>query len=407
VLAWVCSLLETSQAAAQSAEPLPSPLDPATVVRLAHERRPEILGARARAYAAAQRPKIDSALPDPMVMVSMDHLPIPVMGVDGSVTIQQEFPLSRVLGNRRRAAEAEAARWTADANRVALDVELEALDAYFMLGERRGLAPILDEQIALVDQLATLARAHLAAGQGMQADVLRLDNERARLDTDRRALASEIRSAEAMLDAALARSPDAPVPALAWTDDTSEPQPLDALVREGLARRPELAAARAERTRALAEVDVMQSMYGPMALVRAGPAYSMLEGPGVMAMVGVSVPLWRERLGAGVTEAQSMVTMATADVDAMQRMIAGSIAAAREAVLAERTRLLALRNDVLPRSRLVIESGIASFAAGQGPMVAVLDAARDLREVRMQELMVRARLGTAWAKLRRETGEIS
>jgi outer membrane protein TolC len=406
-LAWVVALLLGAPTAyGQSSEVLPTPLDPATVLQVAHARRSEIVGARARAWAAAQRPKIDSALPDPMVMVSMDHLPIPLAGVDGSVTVQQEFPLSGVLGDRRRAAEAEAARWSADAHRVAEDVELEALEAYFMLGERRGLAPILDGQITLLDQLASVARAHLASGQGMQADVLRLDNERARLDADRRALTSEIRSAEAMLDAALGRAPDAPVPELAWTDDLSEPPALDALVHAGLARRPELAAARAEHSRALAEVDVMRSMYTPMALVRAGPSYTMLEGPGVMAMVGVSVPLWRERLGAGVAEAQSMVTMASADIDAMQRMIAGSIAAAREAVLAERTRLTALRSDVLPRSHLVVESAVGSFAAGQGPMVAVLDAARDLRDVRMQELMVRVRLGTAWAKLRRETGEL-
>jgi outer membrane protein TolC len=406
-LAWaIALLLGAPKAYAQSSEALPSPLDPAAVLQIAHARRSEIVGARARASAAAHRPMIDSALPDPMVMVSMDHLPIPVAGVDGSVTVQQEFPLSGVLGDRRRAAEAEAARWSADAHRVAQDVELEALEAYFMLGERRGLAPILDEQIALVDQLASLARAHLASGQGMQADVLRLDNERARLGADRRALVSEIRSAEAMLDTALARAPDAPLPELVWTDDLNEPPALDALLRTGLARRPELAAARAEHSRALADVDVMRSMYAPMALVRAGPSYTMLEGPGVMAMVGVSVPLWRGRLGAGVADAQSMVTMASADIDAVQRMIAGSIAAAREAVLAERTRLTALRSDVLPRSRLVVESAVGSFAAGQGPMVAVLDAARDLRDVRMQELMVRVRLGTAWAKLRRETGEL-
>ena len=407
--ACTCSLvLGASAAAGQVPEtaPLPSPLDPATVMRVAHLRRPEIAGARARAAAAAQRPKIDSALPDPMIMVSMDHLPIPIMGIDGSISVQQEFPLSGVRGDRRRAAEAEAARWNADARRVAQDVEPEALDAYYMVAERRGLAPILDEQIALVGQLAALARAHLASGQGTEADVLRLDNERARLDADRQALGSEIRSAEAMLDTALARAPDAPVPELAWTDDLSEPPSLDTLVRQGLARRPELAAARAERSRAQAEVDVMESMYTPMAIVRAGPAYSMLEGPGVMAMVGISVPIWRDRLGAGVTEAQSMVTMANSDIEATQRMISGSIAASREAVLAERTRLLSLRNDVLPRSRLVIESAVGSFGAGQGPMVAVLDATRDLRDVRMQELMVRARLGTAWAKLRRETGDL-
>jgi outer membrane protein TolC len=341
-----------------------------------------------------------------MFMVELDHVSFTGMGVDGHLTLQQEFPLSGVLGDRRRAAEAEAAAFRADADRVGQDVELEALKAYYMVGERRGLVPILDEQIILVEQLAVVARAHLVSGQGMQADVLRLDNERARLDAERQALKSEIRGAEAMLDAAVGGAPDDVVPTLAWADDLSDPQALDVLLAEGLSRRPELAAARAARSRALAEVDVMRSMYAPMALVRAGPSVMIGEGSGITAVVGVSIPLWRSKLEAGVTGAQDMVSMAGADIDAMQRMIAGAVASAREAVLAERTRLLALRNDILPRSRLVVESSVGAFAAGQGPMVAVLDAARDLQEVRMQELTTRARLGTAWAKLQREVGEL-
>jgi outer membrane protein TolC len=90
----------------------------------------------------------------------------------------------------------------------------------------------------------------------------------------------------------------------------------------------------------------------------------------------------------------------------MERMIGGRIGSLREGVLAERTRFLAIRDDILPRARLVVQSATGSFGAGQGPMIAVLDAARDLRDVRMQELMARVRLGTAWAMLRRETGEL-
>jgi outer membrane protein TolC len=399
-------VIVTSNVRAEANEELPSPLDAAAVVRLAHERRPEIAAARARAVAASERPKIVGALPDPMVMISADLIPFSLAGVDGSITVQQEFPLSGVLGNRRRAAEAEAGRLKEDVRRAALDVELEALAAYFMVAERRETDAILNEQIGIVEQLARLARAHLAAGQGMQADVLRLDNERARLEADRQALGADIRSAEAMLNVSLARPPDALVPPLAWTDELNDPAALTDLLQRGLGLRPELASARAARTRALAEVDVMRSMYKPMALVRAGPAYSMQDGAGVMAMVGLSIPIWRERLGAGVAEAQAMAAMTSADIDAMQRMIAGSIASAREAVIANLTRLLALRNDIVPRAHLVVESAIASFAAGQGSMLAVLDAARDLRDLRMQEIMGRARLGGAWARLRRETGEL-
>jgi outer membrane protein TolC len=98
--------------------------------------------------------------------------------------------------------------------------------------------------------------------------------------------------------------------------------------------------------------------------------------------------------------------MTSADINATERMIAGSIADARANVAAERTRLLSVQRDILPRARLVVESAIASFGAGQGPMVSALDAARDLYEVRMQEVMGRARLATAWARLNRETGEL-
>jgi outer membrane protein TolC len=385
--------------------PLPSPLDAATVVRLARERRPETTAAKARWAAAAERPNVVSALPDPMLMVAADQVPFALTSIMGSVTVQQEFPLSGVRGDRRRAAEADAQRWAADARRVDLDVELDALGAFYMLGERRGEQPILDEQIDLVGQLAAVARVHLGAGQGMQADVMRLDNERARLAADRDALVAEARAAEAMLDTSLARSPDESIPALAWDDDPGDPPPADALTRQALAQRPELAEARAERARAAAEIDAMRSMYTPMALVRAGPAYQTPD-PGFTLMIGVSLPIWRERLGAGVAEARAMATMAAADEDAMRRMVLGAVASRREAVVAARTRWLALAREIVPRAHLVVQSATGGFAAGQGPMVAVLDAARDLRDVRVDELMARIRLGQAQAQLQRAVGNM-
>ncbi len=403
LLALACTVL-ASPAQAEDSPQLPSPLDAATVVRIARARRAEIAAARARAAAASERPKIVAALPDPSVIVQADHIPYDFRHVGGSLTLQQEFPLSGVRGDRRRAAEAEADRWRADVSRATLDVELEALQAFFMLAERRGNAVILDDQIAILDQLVTIARAHYAAGQGMLADVLRLENEAARFRADRRALDSEIRGAEAMLDTTLARDPTAPIPELAWTDDESEPPAADGLVRKALAARPELVSARAGRRRALADIDAMHSMYAPMAVVRAGPAYNMIDGVGAMVMVGISIPLWRERLGAGVTEAQSMAAMANAEIVAMERMVAGNVIVARERVLAERTRLVAIRQDILPRAKLIVATATGSFAAGQGAMLAVFDSARDLRDIRMQEIMARARLSAAWARLRRETG---
>ena len=130
----------------------------------------------------------------------------------------------------KRAAELDAARVAAEARRVALDVSLDALNAFYTLAERKAVARILDEQGTLLDQTVAIAQAHYASGQILQSDVYRLENEAARLRSDRRATTAEIRGAEAMLNVALGRRPDAALPALAEGGQTAEPPALSALL---------------------------------------------------------------------------------------------------------------------------------------------------------------------------------
>src|SRR5581483_3018988 len=102
------ALLASKPAMGEEAQALPAPLRLDQVLQLAHARRPEILAARARARAAAQRPAIVSALEDPMVTGSIDHLPFSLAGVNASLLVQQGFPLSRIRGHRKEAAQAAA-----------------------------------------------------------------------------------------------------------------------------------------------------------------------------------------------------------------------------------------------------------------------------------------------------------
>ena len=398
--------LAPKAALAAPTDPLPAPLAPYHVVGRARAERAEVLAAHARAHASAQRPAIVGALDDPMIMGAVTNLPISLVGADVSLEVQQTFPLSSILSQRRRSALADVDRMRADTSRVALDVELEALAAFYMLAERRAVAIILDQQIVVVTELVTLARAHYAAGQGIQADVMRLENEVARLVAERSALDSEIRAAEAMLNTALAREPAAAIPQLTWRQDPGAPAPLDALLRTAIATRPELAGLRALRARADAEIDAAHALYGPTALVRAGPNYMLATGVGVMVLVGVSIPLWREKLSSGVEEANALSASARADLSAAERVVTGEIASNREFVLAQRTRYLALHGDIVPRADRVVASSLGSFAAGQAQMLPVLEATRDMREVRIAEAMAAARLGASWARLLRATGEI-
>jgi len=398
-----------TQAAAQerdnpsSTEALPDPLTLDHVLRFARSHRAEITAAYARARAAAERPAIVSALEDPMVSPSVDHLPFMLHGADVSLAIEQRFPLSGILGNRRRAAEAEAQRLRAETDRAGLDVELDAEGAFLMLRERRQIGQILDHQLALAHQLVMAANARYAGGTGTQPDVLRAEIQVARLEGAVRSLRSEVMAAETMLNASLARSASATVPPLEKMAIAAAPPAWESVRQTALRGRPELSAGRAEIGRAEADVSVMNSMYSPMAMVRTGPAYTMTDGTGWMLMVGISIPIWRDRLNSGVREAEAMVAMAHADLSAMSRMVEGQAATARHRVNASRDLFLALRDEVVPRARRVIDPSIAGYSSGTLPLVSVIEAAETLWSVEAELVSAEYELGLAWARLNRAT----
>jgi outer membrane protein, heavy metal efflux system len=388
---------------AQVGQPLPSPLSLTDVIRIAGERRDEIEAARARIRAGEARPTIVSALADPMISPSLDHLPFMLGGADVSITIEQQIPLSGIRRHRRDSALADLDRLRAEANRTTLDVGIDAANAYLMLQERRRTAALVDEQMAFARDVVSAANARYASGTAPQVDVLRAEIEVARLHGLQRSLTGEIRAAEAMVNTSLALDADLPLPPLAGLPFT-QPTTSWSVLKAALTSRPELAAGRAEIVRAEADVQVMRDMFRPMATIRTGPAYTMAEGRGWMAMVGISLPIWRGKLRAGVAEAQAMRAMAEAELRAMTRMVEGQAAVAVNQVQAARDRQLALTSDVLPRARMAIEPAVAGYASGQLPLVSVIEAVQALWLVQSDLIVADTELGLAWARLGRAIG---
>lgn len=399
----VSSGLLARAATAQTVSPLPSPLRIGDVVRIATERRDEIAAARARAQAAEQRPAIVSALDDPMISPSLDHLPFMWGGADVSITVEQQIPLSGIRGHRRASAMADADRLRAGVARTRLDVAVESANAFLMLQEQRRITILVTEQVQFARDVVQAANARYGGGTSPQADVLRAEVEVARLEAIAKALAGEVAGAEAMLNTSLALAPDLPVPALA---PLALPGPIPpwSEIKTSLATRPELIAGQAEVARAEADVLVMRDMYRPMATIRTGPAYTMTDGRGWMAMVGISLPIWRDKLRAGVAEAEAMRAMSRADLLAMTRMVEGEAVVAMTQLQAASDRQTALVKDVLPRARMVIEPAVAGYASGQLPLVSVIEAIQALWLTQSDLIAADTALGLAWVRLGRAIG---
>lgn len=413
---------------------LPATLTLEQVVQIAREQRQEITATQARVAAASERPAIVSALEDPMISPAIDHYPFDRMQAsssmetpaptdeedmgetpvttedsnsrryDWSISVEQKFPLSRVLTHRRHAAEADLMKTAAEAEAKVLDVELEAISAFYMLQEKRRMAVITTEQIGLAQQLLNAAATRYSAGQGDSSEVLRVEVEVARLESRLRALQAEIRAATRMLNAGMGRAPDTPIPALSGP---TLDQPLPAITdvtASALSRRPELKVGAAEINRANADKKAMQSMYAPMGMVRAGYASTMAEGKGAMLMLGISVPIWRDKLRAGVAESRAMQQMAQADLEAMKRMVESEALSAHDQLDAAQSQYLALRDNVLPRAQRLISPALSAYASGRGNLPAVIEATQALWDVQQEAVMAEAALGIAWARLNRMTG---
>ena len=272
-----------------------------------------------------------------------------------------------------------------------------------MVQERRRTQERVSEQLAFARDVVSAANARYASGTAPQSDVLRAEVEVARLDAFARALMSEVRGAEAMLNTSLALDADGAVPLFASLAFV-QPPPSWAAIKAALTSRPELIAGRAEIVRAEADVQVMRDMFRPMATIRTGPSYTMADGRGWMAMIGLSLPIWRDKLNAGVAEAQAMRAMSEADLRAMTRMIEGDAAVAINQLQGTRDRQAALTTDVLPRARMAIEPAVAGYTSGQLPLVSVIEAVQALWLVQADLIAADTELGLAWARLGRAIG---
>ncbi len=385
---------------------LPEPLSPDVVIAYARAHRLEIRAAGAKAEAQAQIPRVVSAPPEPMIMTSVDHLPFSGMGANVSLMIQQEFPMSGILGDKKRAAQAEARASLADARTVSLDVEYQAVAAYLMLAELERMTKIFEEQITVARQIAGATQIQLSVGQATAADAVRAELDIARLDGEREGLEADMISASAMLDTALGRPVSQKRHTCAFVLPNRDPPPLADLVAMARKKRPELGAMHERISKARAEVDVMSSMYRPMAFARLGAAYTMTDKAGLMLGFGVSIPIWRGSLDAGVSEAKSMVSMASSDESAMRNMVDGDVAAARDGVVAARIRLSVAHDKIVPLANDTVALSLDAYGAGQAPLVSVLDALRALRETRMSEVVAEVKVAGAWARLGRSVGVV-
>ena len=383
------------------------------VLRLARARNPDVAEARERTRAALERVPAASRLPD--LEFKYEHWGVPLaspFALDQAQMLmwglRQSIPAPGSLDARARVAlsEAETIRETERVRK--LDIAAQVRRAYADYFRSFTEFEVHQQHVRLTSAVVDLARANFRVGRTTQQDVLRTIVELSRIHTDLASVEQELASSRALLNALMARPPDAPLgPPAELSPPDVAPKAAD-LEPRLLERRPELAAAARTITRSEAALDRARSEANYPAFMIGADYWFMPTAPDTQnawsAMVSITLPWLNPRHREEVREAEHNVA---ADKLALASARNAALYQLRDALAryeAARQAFAVIDKDLLPQAQQSFEAAQSAFASGQADGLSVLDALRSYLQVRLDRTRALARLQSSLADVDRAVG---
>ena len=388
--------LGSASARAQAAWPLPVE-DPAlaALIEEALSKNPDVSAARQAATAAGQRPAQARSLPNPMFSVGYTNDGwSPSLGSmeDSNLAFMasQDLPYPGKRGLRGDIATREAGQVEQQAERVGRSITAEVKRAYYGLLLSRHLLDLIRDQEENWKQIEGVARARYAVGQGAQQDVLRVQVEVTRiqqLQAEQEAEA-EIRLAE--LNRLLARTPNAPLETPAHLALRPVQGSLDQLFEWATSVSPELKGVSLGIERAALAVNLAKKEFKPDFSVQT--AYMNRGGlaPMWQAGIGISVPLYRKRLSAGLAEAETQLRSTQSAIESVRLQLRFRTQERLTQLKTTEKVAILYGEGIVPQDRMSVEAALANYQTGKLPFIAVLEALTTLYNDRATHLRLLA-----------------
>jgi outer membrane protein, heavy metal efflux system len=287
--------------------------------------------------------------------------------------IYQLWPRASQASAEVRAAEADlgAARRT---------IALNAAAAFFSVASAQVSVEALVDVRGWLDSLVAYTRARVGEGAAAEVDLIRLEVEHGRVQTDLAMARVDLARSRAQL----ARMVGTDSFALAAATDTFEvgaPLPArEALLTLARERRPELLAARARVDAARSGVSVERSRIVREVGVMAG-VKTMAGSRSLMTGISLPVPLFDQNRGE-IRRADANRRIAAFELEQVEREVAADVSASYAAVQALTEQLDLMQGSLLRRAEEARRIAEAAYREGATSLIQVLDAARAFAEAR-------------------------
>lgn len=383
------------------------PLSLEAARRAAVARSRELAGIEAAASAARETSVAASRLPDPMLQLGIDNLP-----VNGSdqfnltadsmtmrrVGIAQEFTreAKRKAGAQRYQREAE--KLTAERQAAIAEIQRQVAMAWFERHYAERMLTALDEQQAVARAEIRAVEGAYRAGRGTQADVIAAHAAVSELEDRRAEQVQRIARSKVTLGRWVGDLAQAPLSAPPLLDIL----PVDeSLLSHALSSHPVLVARKKQHEVALAEADVARANRKAdwtveLNYAQRGSAYSD------MVSVNVSIPLQWDRRRRQDRELAAKLQLAN-DALAQQQEAERAHAAEVQGMISDwralHGRANRYRTDLLPLASERTRATLAAYAGNKASLTELTAARRAELEAKLRALELEAQAAQLWAAL--------
>ncbi len=346
--------------------------------------RPEIAGAKSAVQAERERIPQAGAMPDPMLQLGIQNDGFTSIEVGRmstsyySLMAAQTFPWPGKRALSQQVVEYDAQQADFGVQRARLSTEADVRRAYLSLILVRDRLEILDRLEKIWERSAGIAQIRYEAGQGIQSDVLRSRLELARLKQKRLVLQVEERIRVQQLNRLRAHRLDEAVVTTVHVRDLPAVAPADesTVVREALARSPELAAARLRVIQSEKAIALAQRSYYPDITVSAGLMYrGTLMPPMWLLTVGAPVPIFSgSKQSRNVAENEARRVANQHRGDEIEQVLRLRVQERQVALASLSDTARAYQSGLLQLSEATIDSTLSQYAVGKVSLVSVLEA---------------------------------
>lgn len=405
------SSTDTSAALAATGQPVEY------FVGLALQNHPRVRASRARVAAASNRAPQASSLEDPVVTNSFypfsDQALQTAAGRAGhTLSVAQKYPWPEKRWTKAAIADRETQIAAAQLEQIQLEIEETVRLAYYELWFANQAIKITEQNRQVAAELVRLAETRYGAG-GRQQDVLRAQLQLDSLDDRLIGLRRQKAVAKADLAALIQQPAEVGIEPTADTPVEQVPEQLGALFAAAQQCNPRLrerrwAVSRDRQKQQLACLGQYPDFTlgaGWQTITESAAVSPVANGhDNVNFLVGVTLPIWRDRIDASIREASAEVAASAREFDDARDDAFRQIRRLSDQAAAADQQLRLYSERIVPRAKRSLQLASADY---RGKLADFGDVTDGFTEVLMFELQIartKATLAGTVAQLHRAVG---